>query len=44
MFEKQDIEKNLRWLETVKTNVLKDLLLMITTAPVAYKLLEHLYE
>ena len=24
MFEKQDIEKNLLWLETVKTNVLKD--------------------
>lgn len=24
MFEKQDIEKNLVWLETIKTNVLKD--------------------
>lgn len=30
--------------EEDRQDLLKDILLMITTAPVAYKLLEHLYE
>ena len=44
----QKIKVTLNKLENMteedRQDLLKDILLMVTTAPVAYKLLEHLYE